>query len=157
MAPDIRGQHPRSEAAALDGGGASRTTKQLGQPVYSGSSYRPQAFPPSVEVATLFERVGKGGTKYIAGRLGRARISLLPGEPTPDGTPTWRLLLQQALETSSSTAAAPPRKPHRVPGHAAEEMVPRRINPMPVRRCPMMMSPTCGRNDERRPATARRL
>jgi hypothetical protein len=111
MALDIRGPHPRSEAAALDGGGASRTTKQLGQPVYSGSSYRPQAFPPSVEVATLFERVGKGGTKYIAGRLGRARISLLPGEPTPDGTPTWRLLLQQALETSSSTAAAPPWKP----------------------------------------------
>jgi hypothetical protein len=103
--------HPRNEAGARGKGAASRTTKQLRQPVYSGSSYAPQAFPPPLELTTLFERISRQGTRYFAGRLGRARISLLQGEPSPDGTPTWRLLLQQAPETSSSIAAAPPWKP----------------------------------------------
>jgi hypothetical protein len=70
-------------------------------------------FPQSVELGLLYERVGKGGTKYICGRLGRARISLLPGPPIADGTPTWRLSLQQAPEpgNNNSVPPAPPRKP----------------------------------------------
>jgi hypothetical protein len=52
-------------------------------------------FPPSIEFCRLYERESARGTKYLVGRLGRARISLLPGDPTEDGTPTWRLLIQQ--------------------------------------------------------------
>jgi hypothetical protein len=64
-------------------------------------------FPPSVEVCRLFERVSAKGTNYIAGRLGRARISLLPGAPAEDGTPTWRLLVSQAPEHDVSADNRP--------------------------------------------------
>lgn len=57
-------------------------------------------YPPSVELATLWERESARGTRYLTGYLGRARVTLLPGEPTAEGTPTWRLLI----------AAAPPRQ-----------------------------------------------
>jgi hypothetical protein len=44
----------------------------------------------------VYEKESAKGTKYFVGRLGYARITLLPGETAADGTPSWRILLQQA-------------------------------------------------------------
>ena len=49
------------------------------------------AFPPSIELARLYEKTSQRGTRYFVGRLGLARITLLPDEATEDGTATWRL------------------------------------------------------------------
>ena len=47
-------------------------------------------YGPSFHLATFHERVSSRGTRYFAGRLGHCKAALLPGEPTADGTPTWR-------------------------------------------------------------------
>ena len=60
-------------------------------------------FPPSIELARLYEKTSQRGTRYFVGRLGLARITLLPGEATEDGTATWRLLLQEAPKSQAST------------------------------------------------------
>jgi hypothetical protein len=80
-------------------------------------------YPPSVELARLYERTSARRTRYMLGRLGGARIVLLPGEPTTDGTPTWRLLIQQRagadrarpVEMGVGNGTAPPalRRQHR--------------------------------------------
>ena len=61
------------------------------------------AFPPSIELARLYEKTSQRGTRYFVGRLGLARITLLPGEATEDGTATWRMLLQEAPKSQTST------------------------------------------------------
>lgn len=43
------------------------------------------------------------GTRYITGRLGGAKLTLLPGEPTEDGAPTWRLLIASALPRQAAS------------------------------------------------------
>lgn len=62
-------------------------------------------FPPSIEFARLYEKTSWRGTRYFVGRLGLARITLLPGEATEDGTATWRLLLQEAPKASTDRQA----------------------------------------------------
>ena len=52
------------------------------------------AHPTSIEIARLYERTSQRGTRYFVGRLGLARITLLPGDVAEDGTATWRMLLQ---------------------------------------------------------------
>jgi hypothetical protein len=74
---------------------------------------RTAGYPPSVELATLWERQSARGTRYLAGYLGRARITLLPGEPTAEGTPTWRLLIAQAPPRQTETGEARPERPAR--------------------------------------------
>jgi hypothetical protein len=61
------------------------------------------AFPPSIELARLYEKTSQRGTRYFVGRLGLARITLLPGDAAEDGTATWRLLLQEAPKSRAST------------------------------------------------------
>ena len=61
------------------------------------------AFPPSIELARLYEKTSQRGTRYFVGRFSLARITLLPGEPAEDGTPTWRMLLQEAPKSQAST------------------------------------------------------
>jgi hypothetical protein len=41
----------------------------------------------------------------MVGRIGNARATLLPGEPAEDGSPTWRLLIQEAKTTKSDRPA----------------------------------------------------
>jgi hypothetical protein len=54
-------------------------------------------FPPNIELTTLYEKTSAKGTKYFVGRLGLARISLLPAHPPrDDGQVAWKLLIQQA-------------------------------------------------------------
>jgi hypothetical protein len=60
-------------------------------------------FPPSIELARLYEKTSQRGTRYFVGRLGLAKITLLPGEATEDGTATWRMLLQEAPKSQAST------------------------------------------------------
>jgi hypothetical protein len=64
------------------------------------------AFPPSVELTKLYEKVSQRGTRYFVGRLGLARITLLPGEAAEDGTATWRMLLQEAPKASTDRQAS---------------------------------------------------
>ena len=59
--------------------------------------------PPSIELARLYEKTSQRGTRYFVGRLGLARITLLPGEAAEDGTATWRLLLQEAPKRQGQT------------------------------------------------------
>jgi hypothetical protein len=59
--------------------------------------------PPSIELARLYEKTSQRGTRYFVGRLGLARITLLPGEAAEDGTATWRLLLREAPKSQAST------------------------------------------------------
>jgi hypothetical protein len=61
------------------------------------------AFPPSIELARLYEKTSQRGTRYFVGRLGLARITLLPGEATEDGTATWRMLVQETPKSQAST------------------------------------------------------
>ena len=60
-------------------------------------------FPTSIEVARLYEKTSQRGTRYFVGRLGLARITLLPGDAAEDGTATWRMLLQEAPKAPAST------------------------------------------------------
>jgi len=60
------------------------------------------AFPPSIELTRLYEKTSGRGTRYFVGRLGLARITLLPGEATEDGTATWRMLLQEAPKSPAT-------------------------------------------------------
>jgi hypothetical protein len=60
-------------------------------------------FSPSIEVARLYEKISQRGTRYFVGRLGLARITLLPGDAAEDGTAIWRMLLQEAPKSKGST------------------------------------------------------
>ena len=62
------------------------------------------AFPPSIELARLYEKTSARGTRYMVGRLGLARITLLPGDTADDGTPTWRVLLQESTKSTVTPA-----------------------------------------------------
>jgi hypothetical protein len=64
------------------------------------------AFPPSIELTRLYEKTSQRGTRYFVGRLGLARITLLPGDAAEDGTATWRMLLQEAPKASTDRSAS---------------------------------------------------
>jgi hypothetical protein len=50
----------------------------------------------------------------MIGRLGNARVTLLPGEPAEDGSPTWRMLLQEAKpKDPAAKSATSPSQPRR--------------------------------------------
>ncbi len=69
-----------------------------------------ERFPPSIEIAKLYERTSAKGTRYMSGWLGLGRVNSLPGEPAEDGTPTWRLLIgarQTAGEKPAGGRTAP--------------------------------------------------
>ena len=100
-------------------------------------------FAPSIELARLYEHTSARGTRYLVGRLGYARVVLLPGEATEDGTPTWRLLMQEAPQqprpkapdTSDATAGSraasarparqrPPQRPVEGDGRPFDDTIP---------------------------------
>jgi hypothetical protein len=85
------------------------------------------AFPPSVHVATLYEKTSARGLKYFVGRWGLARLTLLPGETAEDGTPTWRVLLQEASAKPQTAEATntPTKRPRRT-GHRSLYSAPQR-------------------------------
>jgi hypothetical protein len=61
-----------------------------------------------IEITTLFERKSaKTGNIYLVGRLGAAKILLLPGDNTPDGQATWRVLLGEATPKSAVVKPQP--------------------------------------------------
>jgi len=79
-------------------------------------------YPPSIGQVRPYERTSARGTIYLLGHLGAARVVVLPGDPTEDGTLTWRLLVQarpdaaeQSLRAAADTAerAAPARPARR--------------------------------------------
>jgi hypothetical protein len=67
------------------------------------------SFPPSFEITKLYEKVSQRGVRYMVGRLGGARVTLLPGEPAEDGSPTWRMLLAEAKPKAEGRAINAPR------------------------------------------------
>jgi hypothetical protein len=74
-----------------------------------------------IELTTLFERTSKNGVVYLVGRLGLAKILLLPGDNTPDGQATWRVLLGEA--TPKSAVVKPQPRPS---GAARSRVIPRK-------------------------------
>jgi hypothetical protein len=65
----------------------------------------------------------------MSGYLGRAKVTLLPGDPTEDGTPTWRLLIQAApprqTEAGERSRSAPqPRRARRPASSSAATSAP---------------------------------
>src|SRR6516165_5556733 len=52
---------------------------------YRGRPMTTAAFPPSIELARLYEKTSARGTRYMVGRLDLARITLLPGDAAEDG------------------------------------------------------------------------
>src|SRR6516165_3500917 len=71
------------------------------------------AHPTSIEIARLYERTSQRGTRYFVGRLGLARITLLPGDVAEDGTATWRMLLQEASNSRASADRPASHSPRR--------------------------------------------
>jgi hypothetical protein len=61
-------------------------------------------FLPSIDLTRVYEKVSQRGTRYFVGRLGHARITLLPGVAAEDRTATWRMLLQEASKSPASVA-----------------------------------------------------
>lgn len=56
-----------------------------------------KSYPPSIEVARLYKRTSARGTEYLTGRLGLAKLVILPtGEVTDDGAEIFKVLMQQA-------------------------------------------------------------
>ncbi len=78
------------------------------------------SYAPSIELARLYEHTSARGTKYLLGRIGAARIVLLPGDPTEDGTATWRLLVQERAAEADHATAAPALASRRRPPYAAQ-------------------------------------
>ena len=60
-----------------------------------------------IELVTLYERTSKNGVIYLVGRLGSAKILLMPGDTTQEGQRTFRLLLAQAAPKSTVTKPQP--------------------------------------------------
>lgn len=82
-------------------------------------------FPPAVELTTLYEKTSARGVRYLVGRMGSARLVLLPGNPAPDGTATWRLLVQErtAAATEQPQPAPPPAPTRRPRRHTKPRLV----------------------------------
>lgn len=56
-----------------------------------------KSYPPSIEIAKLYKRRSARGTEYLVGRLGLAKLVVLPtGETTDDGAEVFKVLMQQA-------------------------------------------------------------
>jgi hypothetical protein len=77
------------------------------------ASRRRSNYPPSIELATLYERVSARGTRYLLGRLGAARIVILPADATPDGVQTWRLLVQERADDRAALTPSAARQRRR--------------------------------------------
>jgi hypothetical protein len=89
------------------------------------------AFPPSIELARLYEKTSQRGTRYFVGRLGLARITLLPGEAAEDGTATWRLLLQEAPKASTDRQAGNSSRSRSTATRRRQAAIPAAGAPMP--------------------------
>src|SRR5690348_17615307 len=85
-------------------------------------------YPPSIEVARLYEKTSQRGTKHMVRRLGLVRITLLSGDPAEDGTPRWRMMLQEAAKPQEMPAA---RQDHPPPAHRYRRSL--HLAPQPVR------------------------
>jgi hypothetical protein len=55
-----------------------------------------------LEITTLFERTSRNGRTYLTGRLGQAKMVILPGDKTADGQPTWRVMIGQPTPASAA-------------------------------------------------------
>jgi hypothetical protein len=73
-----------------------------------------------IELTTLFERISNNGKKYFTGRLGHAKVVVLPGDDTAEGQPTWKVFI----------AAASPASPaaQKTPRTSTADHLPRRTN-----------------------------
>jgi len=63
-------------------------------------------FPPSVTACRLYERTSAKGNRYMSGRWGQMRVTLLPTkEADKDGHPIWEMRLAQAPPVQTATAS----------------------------------------------------
>lgn len=61
-------------------------------------------YPPSVQIARLFQKKSASGAVYFSGRMGPARVVLLRSKDATgdDGAPIWNLMVQQAEQRQQS-------------------------------------------------------
>jgi hypothetical protein len=55
---------------------------------------------PLVPLARLFEKTSGAGNRYFTGRLGYGRVLLFADGEADDGTPTWRLYVQEVADAA---------------------------------------------------------
>ena len=56
---------------------------------------------PLVPLARLYEKVSTAGNRYFTGRLGYGRVLLFADGEADDGTPTWRMYVQEVEEAAT--------------------------------------------------------
>jgi hypothetical protein len=56
---------------------------------------------PLVPLARLYEKVSTAGNRYFTGRLGYGRVLLFADGEADDGTPTWRMYVQEVEEVAT--------------------------------------------------------
>jgi hypothetical protein len=79
----------------------SKTSKKPVNKTYANN------YPPSIELTRFYEKTSQRGTKYFVGRLGLAKVVLLPSDEAADGTPVWRLLVQEPTPKQADEKLAP--------------------------------------------------
>ena len=95
-----------------------------------------QSYGPSIELCRLWSKTSKSGKQYLVGRLGGAKIVILPRDPETEGGPDHVVLLQEPSQRqqprSEEPAQAHPEPPAddrmRRPAYAAPRR-PRRDEP----------------------------
>ena len=86
---------------------------------------------PLVPLARLYEKVSSSGNTYYVGRLGYGRILLFLDGEADDGTPTWRIFVQQVEDAAGkpqdgrqavrpTNGAARPSRPSTTPARPAD-------------------------------------
>jgi hypothetical protein len=61
---------------------------------------------PAVGLGEVFERVNKRGQRYLAGRLGAAKLLIVPSGEMSRGEPVWRVFVGEAPYTDESLRGA---------------------------------------------------
>ena len=54
---------------------------------------------PNIPLATLFERVTHDGRRYLVGRIGNARILVVPTKRISRGDPVWEAVITDGPHT----------------------------------------------------------
>jgi hypothetical protein len=62
---------------------------------------------PLVSLARLFERVNKNGRRYFVGRIGSAKLLIVPTNEISRGEPVWQAVLGEGFyDEKNGTAMA---------------------------------------------------
>jgi hypothetical protein len=68
---------------------------------------RPQVNPniPHVALGQVFERTNRKGEKYFVGRLGIAKLLIVPSGEVSRGEPVWKIFVGEGLYVAENAKA----------------------------------------------------